>query len=57
VLPEKRSVGRKWHSKHVKAVKNNHITTDDLLEAVFSMRSALTIYKENQLESSVGGFE
>jgi hypothetical protein len=51
----KRSAARQWHRKHVKAVKTNHATTDELLDTVFSTRPVLRIYKEKQLEFSVRG--
>jgi hypothetical protein len=48
--PEKISTARQRHSKHVSAVTNNNIATEDLLEDVFSMRSVPRLYEENQLE-------
>jgi hypothetical protein len=41
---------RQRHGKHVSAVTNNHATTEDLLEAVFSMLSVPWLYEDNQLE-------
>jgi hypothetical protein len=46
---EKTSIARQQLGKHVSAVMNNHATTEDLIEAVFSMQSMLRLYK-NQLE-------
>jgi hypothetical protein len=48
--PKKTSIARQWHSKHISAVRNNHATTEESLEAVFSMRSVPRLYKENQQE-------
>jgi hypothetical protein len=50
--PEKTSISKQRHGKHVSAVTNNNATTEGLLEAVFFMRSMLMLYKENQLEFS-----
>jgi hypothetical protein len=33
--PQKTSIARQRHGKHVCAVTNNHATTEELLEAVF----------------------
>jgi hypothetical protein len=56
VEPEKSSVAKQCHLKHVKTVKNSHATTDELLEAVFSMLSMLIIYKRtNSSSPSCGG--
>jgi hypothetical protein len=38
------------NGKHVYAVTNNHRTTDELLEAMFSMRCVPRLYKNNQLD-------
>jgi hypothetical protein len=38
VDPEKLSIARQQYSKHVSAVTNNHTTTEELLEVMFSMR-------------------
>jgi hypothetical protein len=46
-VPEKTSIDRQRHDKHISAVKNNHATTEELLEAVFSMQFVLRLYKEN----------
>jgi hypothetical protein len=46
--PRKTSTARQRHSKHVSAVMCNHAKTEELLEAVFSMRSVPRLYKENQ---------
>jgi hypothetical protein len=48
--PENTSVAYQWHGKHFSAVANNHAATEELLEAVFSMRSVPRLYKKNQLE-------
>jgi hypothetical protein len=37
--PEKIFIARQRHGKHVSEVSNNHATTKELLEVVFSMRS------------------
>jgi hypothetical protein len=43
-------VARKWlSSRHVKAATDTHATTEELLEAVFSVRSVLRLYNEGQL--------
>jgi hypothetical protein len=54
-----------WHSRQVSAAKNQHATTEELLEAVFSVWPVLSLYSEDQqkklvscrLESVVSGFE
>jgi hypothetical protein len=51
--PEKTSTARQRRGKHVSVVTNNYATTEELLEAVFSVRSMLRLYTENQLEFSV----
>jgi hypothetical protein len=43
--PEKTSITKQRHGKHVSAVTNNN-TTEKLLEAVFSMRSVPRLYDE-----------
>jgi hypothetical protein len=48
--PEKTSIARKRHAKHVPTVTNNHTTLDELLEAMISVWSVLRLYKENQWE-------
>jgi hypothetical protein len=48
--PEKISIARQCHCKHVSAVTNNHATTEKLLEVMFSMLSFPRLYKENKLE-------
>jgi hypothetical protein len=48
--PEKTPTDRQRHDKHISVVKNDHATTEELLEAVFSMRFMLRLYKENQRE-------
>jgi hypothetical protein len=48
--PEKTSITRQQHDKHVPTVTDNYTTVEELLEAVFSMWSVLRLYKENQRE-------
>jgi hypothetical protein len=38
------------YGRHASAVTNNHATTEELLEVMFSMRSLPRLYEENQLE-------
>jgi hypothetical protein len=43
-------VARQWlSSRHVMAVTDTHATTEELLEAVFSVRAVTMLYKEDQL--------
>jgi hypothetical protein len=39
--PEKISTARQRHGKHISAVMNNHTTTGELLESMFSTQSVL----------------
>jgi hypothetical protein len=40
------SIARQRRCKHSPTVTNNHATTEELLEAAFSMRSMPRIYEE-----------
>jgi hypothetical protein len=51
--PEKQSIARQRHGKHVSAVTNNHARTGQLLEAAFFMKSVPRLNNENQTEFSV----
>jgi hypothetical protein len=46
--PEKISIDRQRHGKHISAVTNNH-ATEELLKAVFSKRSVPRLLTENKL--------
>jgi hypothetical protein len=48
--PENTSIARQRHGNTFFVVMNNHATTEEFLQAVFSMRSVLRLYKENQRE-------
>jgi hypothetical protein len=50
--PEKTSIDRKRHGKHVSLITNDRATKEELLDAMFSMRPVLKLYKENQREFS-----
>jgi hypothetical protein len=43
------ATARQRHAKHKYATTDIYITTEELLETVFSMRSMQRVYKENQL--------
>jgi uncharacterized protein YabN with tetrapyrrole methylase and pyrophosphatase domain len=51
--PRETSSARQRHGKHVSAVTNNHATTEELSDVVFSMWSVSRLYKEDQWESLV----
>jgi hypothetical protein len=42
------AVAREWLGKHASAATDMHATIEELLEAVFSMRSMQRLYKESQ---------
>jgi hypothetical protein len=48
--PENTSIAKQWHGKHLSALTNNHATTKELLEAVFSVQSVRRLCKEKQRE-------
>jgi hypothetical protein len=53
VEPEETAVARQWLGKHAPAATNIHATTEELLDAVFSMRFVL--YQTSMLsERKVG---
>jgi hypothetical protein len=47
---EKTSIARQRYGKHFSAITNND-TKEELLKVMFSTRSVLRLYRENQLES------
>jgi hypothetical protein len=47
VESEETAVARKLHGKHISSVTNTHATIEELLEAVFSLRSVPRLYKES----------
>jgi hypothetical protein len=51
VDPEKTSIARQWLGKHIPAATNMH-TTEELLEALFSMLSMSRLYNEDQQDKS-----
>jgi hypothetical protein len=51
--PEKIIIARQQYGKHVSVVINNHTTTEELLEVLFSMWKLPRLYKEIQLEFPV----
>jgi hypothetical protein len=51
--PKKTTTARQRHGNYLSAVTNNHETTQELLQTMFSIRSVPSLYKENQVEFSV----
>jgi hypothetical protein len=50
VKPAETAVARQWLSRrHVMAATDTHVTIEELLEAVFSVRSVPRLYNEDQL--------
>jgi hypothetical protein len=53
VEQEEEAIARQWRCKHVSAATNQHATVEELLEALFSVRSVPTLYSEDQREKLV----
>jgi hypothetical protein len=50
---EEMAIAMQWHIKHLSTVTSQHMRTDELVEAVFSMWSATRLYGNNQQEKLV----
>jgi hypothetical protein len=51
--PEEATFARQWLCKYVPAAKDNHRTTEELLEAKLSMQSLLRLHNENSRQISL----
>jgi hypothetical protein len=57
-IEERVAVARQRRGKHFSAAKNQHATIEELLKAMFSMRSVRRLYSEAQREKQyelIGG--